>query len=119
MSGILGGFMAEVMLWLMYGAVAVALGVTGLSVWKTVRMRTKDDEVINGVPQTRIAWTTAGIFVAILLVTYLLGSSEPLMTNGKVFDSPFWLKLTDMFIYTSVILILGCFAGVLVNRFRN
>ena len=119
MSGILGGFVADVMLWLMYGAVAVALGVTGLSVWKTVSMRTKDDEVINGVPQTRIAWTTAGIFVAILFVTYLFGSSEPLITNGKVFDSPFWLKLTDMFIYTSVILILGCFAGVLVNRFRN
>ena len=119
MAGVFDGFLAEVMLWLMYGAVAVALGVTGLSVWKTVSMRTKDDEVINGVPQTRIAWTTAGIFVALLFVTYLLGSSEPLMTNGKVFDSPFWLKLTDMFIYTSVILILGCFAGVLVNRFRN
>ena len=111
--------MAEAMLWLMYVAVAVALGVTGLSVWKTVRMRTKDDEVVNGVPQTRIAWTTAGVFVVVLLVTYLLGSSDPLMTNGKVFDSQFWLKLTDMFIYTSIILILGCFAGVIVSRFRN
>lgn len=107
------------MLWLMYGAIAVALGVTGLSVWKTVSMRTKDDEVINGVPQTRIAWTTAGVFAIVLLVTYLLGSSDPLMTNGKVFDSHFWLKLTDMFIYTSIILILGCFAGVIVSRFRN
>ena len=112
-------FVANVMLWLMYGTVAVALVVTGLSVWKTLRMRTKDDEVINGVPQTRIAWTTAGAFIVVLVVTYLLGSSEPLMTNGKVFDSHFWLKLTDMFIYTSVILILGCFVGVLVNRFRS
>ena len=55
MIGVVGGFWAEVMLWLMYAAVATALVVTGLSVWKTVRMRTKDDEVINGVPQTRIA----------------------------------------------------------------
>ena len=119
MINVVGGFWAEVMLWLMYIAVAAALVVTGLSVWKTVRMRTKDDEVINGVPQTRIAWTTAGAFVVCLLVTYLLGSSEPLMTNGTVFASKFWLKMTDMFIYTSVILILGCFAGVIVSRFRS
>ncbi|MCR5577634.1 MAG: hypothetical protein K6F74_00255 [Prevotella sp.] len=119
MIGVVGGFWAEVMLWLMYAAVAVALVVTGLSVWKTVRLRTKDDEVINGVPQTRIAWTTAGVFLLCLAATYLLGSSEPLMTNGQVFASKFWLKMTDMFIYTSVILILGCFAGVIVSRFRN
>ena len=119
MSGILGGFMAEVMLWLMYAAVAVALVVTGLSVWKTVRMRTKDDEVINGVPQTRIAWTTAGVFVLCLAATYLLGSSEPLMTNGTLFASKFWLKAVDMFIYTSIILIIGCLAGVIVSRFRS
>lgn len=119
MNGIIGGFWAEVMLWLMYAAVATALVVTGLSVWKTVRMRTKDDEVINGVPQTRIAWTTAGAFIVCLAVTYLLGSSEPLMTNGQVFDSVFWLKMTDMFVYTSIILIIGCFAGVIVSRFRN
>ena len=110
---------ANIMLWLMYITVALALVVTGVSVWKTLRLRTKDDEVINGVPQTRIAWTTAGIFVVILLLTYLLGSSEPLMSNGVRFDSTFWLKTTDMFIYTSLILIVGCFAGVIVSRFRN
>ena len=110
---------ANIMLWLMYITVALALVVTGVSVWKTLRLRTKDDEVINGVPQTRIAWTTAGIFVVILLLTYLLGSPEPLMSNGVSFDSTFWLKTTDMFIYTSLILIVGCFAGVIVSRFRN
>lgn len=110
---------ADIMLWLMYIAVAAALVVTGLSVLKTLRQRTKDDEIINGVPQTRIAWTVGFIFVAILAVTFLLGSSTPLITNGQLFTSIFWLKVTDMFIYTSIILILGCFAGVIVSRFRS
>ena len=44
------------MLWLMYIAVAVAIIVTIVSVVKTVRLRTKDDEVVNGVPRTRMAW---------------------------------------------------------------
>ena len=109
----------DVMLWLMYIAVFAAIGVTAMSVVKTLRMRTKDDEVINGVPQTRIAWTTAGAFALCLVLTYLLGSSEPLMTNGTLFASTFWLKAADMFIYTTIILILGCFAGIIVNRFRN
>ena len=110
---------ADIMLWLMYIAVAAALVVTGLSVLKTLRQRTKDDEIINGVPQTRIAWTVGFIFVAILAVTFLLGSSTPLITNGQWYTNTFWLKVTDMFIYTSIILILGCFAGVIVSRFRS
>ena len=112
-------FVADIMLWLMYISVAVAIVVTVLSVVKTLRMRTKDDEIINGVPQTRIAWTTAGCFLVCLAVTYLLGSSEPLMTNGTLFASKFWLKAVDMFIYTSIILIIGCLAGVIVSRFRS
>ena len=110
---------ADLMLWLMYIVVAVALGVTAASVIKTLRMRTKDDEVVNGVPQTRIAWTTAGCFVVCLVLTFLLGSSRPVMTNGTLFTSTFWLKATDMFIYTSIILIIGCFVGVIVSRFRS
>ena len=110
---------ADIMLWLMYIAVAAALVVTGLSVLKTLRQRTKDDEIINGVPQTRIAWTVGFIFVAILVVTFLLGSSTPLITNGQWYTNTFWLKVTDMFIYTSIILILGCFAGIIVSRFRS
>ena len=116
---IVSPFFAEIMLWLMYIAVAAALAVTGLSVLKTLRQRTKDDETINGVPQTRIAWTVGGIFLAILAVTFLLGSSAPILTNGQLYTNTFWLKVTDMFIYTSIILILGCFAGVIVSRFRS
>ena len=112
-------FFADLMLWLMYFAVIAAIAVTIASVVKTLRMRTKDDAVVNGVPQARIAWTTAFCFVVCLAVTWLLGSSRPLLTNGQLFTSTFWLKTTDMFIYTSIILIIGCFAGVIVSRFRS
>ena len=112
-------FIADIMLWLMYIAVAVAIVVTLLSVVKTLRMRTKDDEVINGVPQTRIAWTTAFCFVACLVITWLLGSTDPLTTNGTLFNSHFWLKTVDMFIYTSILLIIGCFVSAIIGRFRS
>ena len=110
---------ADIMLWLMYIAVAAALIVTVVSVFKTVRLRTKDDEVVNGVPRTRIAWIVGVAFLLCLVLTFLLGSSEPVRTNGRLFTDTFWLKATDMFIYTSLILIIGCFAGVVLSRFRN
>jgi hypothetical protein len=110
---------ADIMLWLMYITVAVALVVTVVSVIKTVRLRTKDDEVVNGVPRTRMAWVVVVAFLLCLVLTFVLGSSEPVRTNGKLFTDAFWLKTTDMFIYTSLILIIGCFVGVVLSRFRS
>ena len=107
------------MLWLMYIAIAVALIVTVVSMVQTVRLRTKDEEVVNGVPRTRMAWIVVVAFLLCLVLTFLLGSSEPVRTNGNLFTDAFWLKAADMFIYTSLILIIGCFAGVVLSRFRN
>ena len=112
-------FIADIMLWLMYIAVVVAVVVTIVSVMRTLRLRTKDDEVVNGVPRTRLAWIVGVAFLLCLVLTFVLGSSEPVKTNGKLFTDTFWLKATDMFIYTSLILIIGCFAGVVLSRFRN
>ena len=112
-------FIADIMLWLMYIAIVVAVIVTIVSMARTVRLRTKDEEVVNGVPRTRMAWIVIVAFLLCLVLTFLLGSSEPVRTNGELFTDTFWLKAADMFIYTSLILILGCFAGVVLSRFRN
>ena len=58
----------------------------------------------NGVPSGRIARGVALLLVVTLVVTYALGSSEPLIVNGKVYAESGWLKLTDMFINTSAAL---------------
>ena len=118
-NSIISPVVADIMLWLMYIAMAVAIGVTLLSVINRLRLRTKDDEIINGVPQKRVARTVAVAFVACMAITYLAGSTTPVTTNGQLFADTFWLKATDMFIYTTVILIVGCFAGVVVSRFRS
>lgn len=58
----------------------------------------------NGVPSGRIARGVALLLVVTLVVTYALGSSEPLIVNGRVYAESGWLKLTDMFINTSAVL---------------
>lgn len=103
----------------MYIAIVVAVIVTIVSMARTVRLRTKDEEVVNGVPRTRMAWIVIVAFLLCLVLTFLLGSSEPVKTNGELFTDTFWLKAADMFIYTSLILIIGCFVGVVLSRFRS
>ena len=110
---------ADIMLWLMYIAIAVAIIVTVVSMVQAVRLRTKDEEVVNGVPRTRMAWVVVVAFLLCLVLTFVLGSSEPVRTNGNLFTDTFWLKAADMFIYTSLILIIGCFVGVVLSRFRS
>jgi len=112
-------FIADIMLWLMYIAIVVAVIVTIVSMARTVRLRTKDEEVVNGVPRTRMAWIVIVAFLLCLVLTFLLGSSEPVKTNGELFTDTFWLKAADMFIYTSLIMIIGCFVGVVLSRFRS
>ena len=112
-------FIADIMLWLMYIAIVVAVIVTIVSMARTVRLRTKDEEVVNGVPRTRMAWIVIVAFLLCLVLTFLLGSSEPVKTNGELFTDTFWPKAADMFIYTSLILIIGCFVGVVLSRFRS
>ncbi len=117
--GMVSAFWADVLLWLMYIVLAVAMLVSAYSVWHGLRNRRKGDDIINGVPAGRIGWCVAIGFVVCLVVTFLLGSSSPVVTNGVCFTDKFWLKLTDMFIYTSTLLIIGCFVSAIISRFRS
>jgi choline-glycine betaine transporter len=119
MNSFVSPFFADLMLWLMYLMVAAAVGVTAYSVWHGLRNRRKGDDIINGVPAGRIGWCVAIVLVVCLVVTFLLGSSTPVVTNGVRFTDVFWLKTTDMFIYTSILLIIGCFVSAIVSRFRS
>jgi heme/copper-type cytochrome/quinol oxidase subunit 2 len=119
MNSIISPFFANIMLWLMYVMVLVALGVTLYSVWHTIRNRQKGDDIVNGVPAGKIGWCVAIGLVVCLIVTFAIGSSSPVVTNGMRFTDTFWLKTTDMFIYTSSLLIIGCFVSAIVSRFRS
>ena len=119
MNSIVTPFFADSMLWLMYIMIGAAALLAGARVWPGQSSRLKGDDIINGVPAGRIGWCVAIGFVLLLVVTFLLGSSKPIVTNGERFTDVFWLKTTDMFIYTSILLIIGCFVSAIVSRFRS
>ena len=74
--------------------------------------RDKAQGKANNIPAAKIAWGTVGLLVASLLATFLLGSAEPVQVNGVAYTDVFWLKATDMFINTSLVLLLVAVCGV-------
>lgn len=97
--------LTDLLLWLSYILVGLAVVLTGVSVVRDIRTRMGGEAVTNGIPAARIVYSTAGVSAAVLLLTFLSGSSEPMAINGSMYDSAVWLKLSDMFINTSATLI--------------
>ena len=102
----------DLLLWLIYVLLAAVLG---LSIWSVVRSHRLRDHHSreNGVPAARIVWGVVVLFVVTMGLSWLLASTEPVVVNGRLFDSVFWLRISDMLIYSSAVLMLAAVGCVL------
>ena len=105
----------ELLLWTMYALLAAAVGLTCWSLVHGFRLRGRGPVRSNGIPVGRIAWGTVALLVVTLLLTYILGSTEPLTINGNIYADAFWLRVSDMLINTSLVLIGVAVIGVLTG----
>ena len=93
----------------------LVLGI-GFSVWSVVsllRKRGKTEAVENGIPVKKIGYWVSGGVVILLLLTFALGSTTPMKINGATYASGFWLRTSDMFIVTSLVMMLIAVAAVI------
>lgn len=91
--------------------VAVAIGVIAVVVG--LRKKDKGDNVINGVPAAKISWITFGVTFIMLVITFIAGSTQSMMINGHQFTDVVALKVTDMFVATSIgMIVLAIFAVI-------
>ena len=99
----------SIVLYTIYALLIIATALTVWSVLRGLKLQGKTDGKENGVPARKIAWLTAALVVVTLLVTWLLGSTRPLLINGNAYTDKFWLRISDMFVMTPIVLI-----GILV-----
>lgn len=52
---------------------------------------------------------------AIIIVSYGMASTEPVMVNGEPYNDTMWLKVTDMFLYSMYILGVITTIATLIN----
>ena len=105
--------MVDVLFFIVYVVLLAAVALTLWSALKSMRLRDKSQRVVNNVPATRIACGAAALLVVSLLLTFVLGGRSSMLINGLAYTQTFWLKASDMFINTAIVLIVVAIAGVL------
>ncbi len=104
--------LTDVVLVFIYVLVVVAVVLVVVAACISFRRRDRAAAVVNNVPAAKITWAVAVLLAASLVVTFALGSSEPVLVNGVEYADVFWLKATDMFINTSIVLLVVAVCGV-------
>jgi len=98
----------DVLIGLMWLFLVGGIGLAIYSMWKDYR-GSRSEAVVNGVPVRRIFRITWIGLLALLVLTFALGSSAPMLINGENYADWLWLKLSDMFVITSLLMLLAGF----------
>ncbi|MBQ7421510.1 MAG: hypothetical protein IJV27_05150 [Prevotella sp.] len=91
-----------------------------LTVWSLVyayRRRSKDGKSENRIPIARIAYSVSALTIILMLLSFLFGSSETLHVNGADYTDSFWLKAADMFVWTSLLMMLIGLLAIVAGYF--
>ena len=108
----------DVLIVLMVLVLLLALGMIGFSAWRSHRSGSRQDAVVNGVPARKIVRITWLSTFGLLVIGFAVGSSTPMLVNGNDYNDWFWLKLSDMFVLASVILLIAAIGVVLFGVTR-
>lgn len=106
----------DALIYLIYGLFGVAVLVTILGFIAQFFAALKDNPV-NALKSL----TGLILIVVMVVVTWSLGSDEPLEMAGYegTDNVPFWLKLTDMFLYSLYFLIAACILAMVGSSIKR
>ncbi|MGI6223426.1 MAG: hypothetical protein ACOYJG_07435 [Prevotella sp.] len=105
-----------VLMWLML------IGILGITIWSiatTLKKRGKAQRLENGIPVKKISYGVLIGTLILLILSLAFGSTEPMRINGVMFTDKFWLRISDMFISMSVIMMIVAVAAVVYSGWRN
>lgn len=100
----------DAILYLKYALVAITVALAVLAGIIQFVASLKDNP--KGAVKTVVALIA---LIAVVAISYGMGSAEPIMVNGEPYNDTFWLKITDMFIYSMYILGIVAAIATLIN----
>lgn len=100
----------ETLIFLMYGMFCVCVAATLFGAVAQFMAALRDNPM--GAVKSLIGIV---LLVAVLFVAYSLGTDTAIMTGTGPYTDTFWLKITDMLIYSIYFLLVVAVVGTLVN----
>lgn len=105
--------LTDVLLGFMWFLLCIAIVTSVFAVVRGVQRANRSEGVTNGIPARKITYTTYGVTALLLVLTFVFGSTQSMLVNGQTFADSFWLRMSDMFVNTSLLL-LALAAGVVL-----
>lgn len=103
----------DLLIWFMVLLLLAAVVVAGYSLWTDYKYTGKAEKIENGVPEAKIKRYTWLGTISVLILTFVFGSSATMLVNGRNYAEWFWLKTSDMFVWTSIVLFIVAIGAVL------
>lgn len=100
---------------IIYIVIAAALGATAWAVIRTMKIVGKTSGKANGIPVRKINLCVTGIVLAFMILSFVVGSTEPLKINAVKFTDIFWLRTSNMFVFSGVATIIGAAAAMIYS----
>ncbi len=106
------------LLYFMYTLLVTTVCIGVWSIVREAKRRRSESKVSNGIPTALISRCVAGGTLMVFALTFALGSTQPLMTNGKSFTDSMFLRMADQFINTSIFLLIAAALAVAFGMTR-
>ena len=111
--------LTDLLLGLMALVCAFALGTAFWAVVVAMKMRRNQQKIINRVPVALISTVVVLATACILAFAFLIGSSQDVVVNGKLFADKLWLRTADMCVIASMAMIVLAVGVVILATVRS
>ncbi len=108
----------DVLIGLMWLLFLIAIAVVVIAVVKRNKFIGKEADNINGIPAAKIFRLTWLGTLGLLILTFVFSSSLPMLINGEEYNDWFWLKTSDMLVFTSIVMLIVGVGAVLFGATR-
>lgn len=110
--------LTDVLLGFMWFLLCIAIVTSVFAVVRGVQRANRSEGVTNGIPARKITYATYGVTALLLVLTFVFGSTQSMLVNGQTFADSFWLRMSDMFVNTSLLLLVLAAGVVLFGATR-
>ena len=104
--------MTDLLMYFMYGLMAICTICTVAGA-----VTAKGGKVDSNMPKWGKLMASIGLwlFVPALVVSFVIGSKEPVLTGTGIYENAMWLQVTDMMMYTIYALLVAMVVGLIIS----
>lgn len=110
--------LADILIWTTVALLVIAAGVAVASKLMSMR-KNKASRIVNGIRAKLVTWIATGGTVAILLITFFAFPANSLTINGNPFTETVWLRMTNMCVATSFVLLIVAVVALIIGMPRR